>query len=267
MDPILRYLLSQVIRLCPRALRAWFWQKLSDSRLTIRGVRLPSALGLFIKYSRTPYEATVLPYVAARTSIPVPTVIDSVQIQEKLFALVITEMPGYDLDATFREMTDAQTAHVARQLSGLLAQIRALPHPQAPQVCGLDGGPIYDNRLSYDMYPWGPFASVPEFHEYMVKRSDLRFDNCEDPEAVLAVLRQSHSKPHRVCFTHGDFHPGNILVDDDFNVTAILDWEMAAWMPEYWYVLRDLCSYEISDFRNRFVLLQGVYEVCLATPL
>ena len=45
---------------------------------------------------------------------------------------------------------------------------------------------------------------------------------------------------HRIVFTHGDMHLQNILVDvrgtntEDANVVAIIDWEMAAWMPEYW---------------------------------
>ncbi|KAL1702251.1 kinase-like domain-containing protein [Schizophyllum commune] len=196
-------------------------------------------LNLFLKHTHHDYEATVLRYVAQHTSIPVPIVIDTLQLGEDHFLIVMSEIPGNDLDSTFRDMTEEQTAHVVRQLSLLLAQIRAIPPPQ-PGVCALGGEEIRDNRLSFSMKPWGPFSTVPEFHDYLIQRSELRLDECEHPAEVLSVIGKSHSKTHRVCFTHNDFHPGNIMVDDDFNVTGLVDWEMSAWMPEYWYYTKAL---------------------------
>ena len=35
-------------------------------------------------------------------------------------------------------------------------------------------------------------------------------------------------------FTHGDFRPRQILVDDWDHVSWILDWQCAGWYPEYW---------------------------------
>ncbi|KAI5825903.1 kinase-like protein [Schizophyllum commune Tattone D] len=192
------------------------------------GFTLP--LNVFLKHTHYEYEATVLRYVAQHTSIPVPIVIDTLHLGEDHFLIVMSEIPGNDLDSTFRDMTEEQTAHVVRQLSGLLAQIRALPPPQ-PGVCALGGGEIRDNRLSFSMKPWGPFSAVPEFHDYLIQRSELRLDECEHPAEVLSVIGKSHSKTHRVCFTHNDFHPGNIMVDDEFNVTGLVDWEMSRGCP------------------------------------
>ncbi|TRM67709.1 kinase-like domain-containing protein [Schizophyllum amplum] len=223
----------------------------------VLGVTLP--LGVFIKHTISAYEAEVLSYVAERTTIPVPIVIDSVQLKEDQFLLIMTRLPGNDLDSTFRDMTAEQTAHVTRQLSEFLAQIRAIPPPQ-PGVCGLGGGPIHDNRLSFGMYPWGPFGSVYEFHDYLVERAALRLDECEHPDEVLAVIKKSHSKCHRVYFTHGDFHPGNVLVDDEYNVTGIVDWEMAAWMPEYWDYTKSLyLPYYKSKKGKWFEVMTKIY--------
>jgi len=34
-------------------------------------------------------------------------------------------------------------------------------------------------------------------------------------------------------FTHGDLIPINVLVDDDANLTGIIDWENAGWTPPH----------------------------------
>jgi hypothetical protein len=47
-----------------------------------------------------------------------------------------------------------------------------------------------------------------------------------------------HSTPHRFCLTHNDLSPTNILIDDDHRLTAIIDWECVAWLPEYWEYTR-----------------------------
>lgn len=38
---------------------------------------------------------------------------------------------------------------------------------------------------------------------------------------------------HGIVYTHGDLRLNNIIVKDG-RVTAITDWEMAGWYPEYW---------------------------------
>jgi aminoglycoside phosphotransferase (APT) family kinase protein len=34
-------------------------------------------------------------------------------------------------------------------------------------------------------------------------------------------------------FTHADIAPRNVMVDEQKNITGILDWESAGWYPEY----------------------------------
>jgi serine/threonine protein kinase len=76
-------------------------------------------------------------------------------------------------------------------------------------------------------------------------------------QGILERLRQSESAPyiqfirgmihnflhgHRAVFTHGDLQPKNIIVNrigthEDgsrkFEI-SLIDWEIAAWYPEYW---------------------------------
>lgn len=41
-------------------------------------------------------------------------------------------------------------------------------------------------------------------------------------------------KSARSVFTHGDIAPRNIMVDENGNITGIIDWEWAGWYPDYW---------------------------------
>jgi aminoglycoside phosphotransferase (APT) family kinase protein len=35
-------------------------------------------------------------------------------------------------------------------------------------------------------------------------------------------------------FTHGDIAPRNIMVDETYRITGILDWEEGGWYLDYW---------------------------------
>ena len=35
-------------------------------------------------------------------------------------------------------------------------------------------------------------------------------------------------------FTHGDVAPRNIMVDEDYRITGVVDWALAGWYPNYW---------------------------------
>ena len=35
-------------------------------------------------------------------------------------------------------------------------------------------------------------------------------------------------------FTHADIAPRNIMVDAQYRITGIIDWEAAGWYPDYW---------------------------------
>lgn len=61
--------------------------------------------------------------------------------------------------------------------------------------------------------------------------AELDRDELEPQPIVRAAIRRLRRNPPppppRLCIVHGDFRTGNVLVDDEGAVTAVLDWEMA----------------------------------------
>ncbi|KZT28713.1 hypothetical protein NEOLEDRAFT_1167245 [Neolentinus lepideus HHB14362 ss-1] len=56
------------------------------------------------------------------------------------------------------------------------------------------------------------------------------------------------SSVHRLVFTHNDVAPRNIMIadDDSGRITGLIDWECAAWLPEYWEYLVGALGLEVS---------------------
>ncbi len=44
---------------------------------------------------------------------------------------------------------------------------------------------------------------------------------------------------YHLCLTHGNILPTNILIDNNYVPVGLIDWQCAAWMPEYWELTLD----------------------------
>jgi aminoglycoside phosphotransferase len=56
---------------------------------------------------------------------------------------------------------------------------------------------------------------------------------CDEKEAIIKNSQKSFKKPHRICFTHGELRPHNILILNG-RLSGLVDWGTAGWFPEYW---------------------------------
>lgn len=140
------------------------------------------------------------------------------------------------LDPTKPKITPEDKKKIIDQLSVFLSQLRAIPSPDDRAVCGFGGTPVHCERVGLFSPPRGPWPSIQDFHAYLIQAARL------SPPADVAVkvwdtIEEAHNQSHRICFTHGDLGAHNVLVNNDLNITAIIDWETASWMPEYWYAL------------------------------
>jgi hypothetical protein len=96
----------------------------------------------------------------------------------------------------------------------------------------IGGQPICDIIFRH-CEPGGPFNTVKDFHDWIVKVGS-------PPTSDL--LPQDH--PYRnwlpddqsIVFTHADLHRSNIMVpaNGPIHILAIIDWGQSGWYPEYW---------------------------------
>ncbi|RSM00610.1 hypothetical protein CEP52_009052 [Fusarium oligoseptatum] len=130
---------------------------------------------------------------------------------------------GETLQQAWPGLTDDQRSGVLAQLREYISQMRAL-------------GGIYLGRLdgqgvlvpSIMTRSGGPFATVSEFHDWLVKPPKrLKAQSMYWHQITTQLAVESP-----IVFTHGDIAARNILVCDGL-IVALLDWEYAGWYPEY----------------------------------
>lgn len=194
--------------------------------------RLP--FGLYAKHGSeaTVTEALATQYVSDNTTIPVPTILDVLLDSAGAPLILMTRVPGVplaDMPRCADDLSDAQFYAFTDTVTRWFTQLRELgPPPSGPAVCGFMGTSFMSYRINHNDFV-GPFPSSDEFHReyYCTVPSDA------DPDA-RALAKRTREKPNRICFTHGDISPNNILVNEDYVPVGLVDWGCAAWMPEYW---------------------------------
>lgn len=176
------------------------------------------------------HEAANLRYIAENTTIPIPKVHDVRWEDGKVTAIVMDYMPGKRLEEAWDTMDHEQKLCTARELHDYVSQLRAL---KGTYIGGADSGKaIIGQRAAIE---GGPFETEKLFNEFILA----------DIVKIVPDMLQHYAKHalqdnHEIVFTHSDFAPRNILVDESGKVTAILDWEDAGWYPEYWEYFKAL---------------------------
>jgi len=106
-----------------------------------------------------------------------------------------------------------------------LSQLRTLKPPPDSCVTGYPDGPCWQ----YSIATKKPIASINDFHNFLFDPSRAFGDS---REKVLAVAEKLYPNNYRICFTHGDLRPHNLV--ENGRLSGIVDWETAGWFPEYW---------------------------------
>ncbi|PSR94570.1 hypothetical protein PHLCEN_2v4438 [Hermanssonia centrifuga] len=198
-----------------------------------------------------PEEAKIMRYIQSHTKIPVPGNVEYLIEGSKTY-LFMDYVDGEPLYKAWPTLQEHERISILDDLKGYMDQLRALRQDDldddAPRYIGsLDRGPCADRRV-IGYYECGPFETERTFNDHII--ATLR-------ETMSAghrrFLREFLKDDHQIYFTHGDLHPGNILVKNG-HVVALLDWEMAGWYPEYW----EWCK---SLFDEKWLGLKG-WEDC-----
>ncbi|KAE8323655.1 kinase-like protein [Aspergillus sergii] len=126
--------------------------------------------------------------------------------------------------APFSTSYDRQTKiHVALQLKEYIDELHSIR--STLYIGSADHGPATNAILATC-----PFSSEKEFNETIIEGYQSKAPRSH---ARKYLFRMVEYQEHQIVFTHGDFRPQNIMVEDG-NVTGIIDWELSGWYPEYW---------------------------------
>ncbi|EME84115.1 uncharacterized protein MYCFIDRAFT_173163 [Pseudocercospora fijiensis CIRAD86] len=162
-----------------------------------------------VKWPCKQSELEALLYVAANTTIPVPKVYRTYQYHGEL-AIEMEYFRGCKtVQDAWHELSDQEKERAAEQYYSLLTS------------------KMSRQRTEDDLF--GPFDNISSFHRFLRGGIPIESADTVFGEKVAEI----HQRKYSIRFTPGDRASLNILMRDG-RIAAIVDWECAAWYPEYW---------------------------------
>jgi serine/threonine protein kinase len=157
---------------------------------------------------------------------------------DKTYLLLMSRSESKSLESIWPEVTIKQRLDLRRQMLRILRELRKFTASGAHTV---DGGKISDyilggcsvtrplcKTIGFNTEEW--FANIEE--ELRVGLEKIH--ETKDPiiiEREYQKLKSNFPKSEPYILTHGDLTLGNILVDENIQITEIIDWEHAGYYP------------------------------------
>lgn len=256
----------------------------SDQARWIARIRLPDSEASDADIEKSMLsEIATMKLVKARTSLPVPAVYDvEVTLPNPVgYRYILMEaLPGRILEKIFAfSVPREEWDKIARQLATYYRQLSTMTFDRMGQIwCGRRGDEepsiitftIEDTRQASTA---GPFATSLEYF-FAIRAGQTRAILSQHPgsdewTAAAWLLDQAlPSVVHAECIygpfplCHLDLQYNNILVDEEYNITGILDWSNAQTVPvERFMTSPEFITFPglsveenqpIVDFRNDF---------------
>lgn len=181
--------------------------------------------------NNTPNEALALRFIKENTTIPVPKVISS-----DWDRVTMEYIEGQTLRQAWPVLTPSERSEILDQLRGYIAQLRSLPGT-GTSLGRLDGqGVLIPGTVI--TRSGGPFQTLSELHYWLANPMSRHRAQSMHWHQITSQLNTNFP----IVFTHGDIAARNIIIQNR-RIVAILDWEFAGWLPEYWeyvFALRGL---------------------------
>jgi tRNA A-37 threonylcarbamoyl transferase component Bud32 len=182
-----------------------------------------------IKGPCLPSEIEAMEYVAAHTDVPVPKLYAVHTDAKKNYIYIeMAYIPGQNLEHAWSDLTMDGKHDIIADLQQHISRLRGLPPPASGFVSSALQNPAYDGRVGNRFF--GPF-SLRDFHSLL--RKHMPQDYIEEAVGKQVAAVHSPDASYRLCFTHADLAPRNIMVRNG-RIVAIVDWGYAGWYPEYW---------------------------------
>ncbi|CEI41721.1 hypothetical protein FVEN_g3737 [Fusarium venenatum] len=175
-------------------------------------------------------------FVAANTSIPVPTVHCSFIHKNQAF-IIMERVQGHSFVKGLSISSHAELENIFKQLRQMFQELKALPPPPGTGVHNFLGGSLRDSRIPRSRPRIGPFKSIRDFHFWLLDglHPEEHPNHVDDDDwkriKDMVIIQDGLRQPP--VFAHGDLNPFNIMVRDG-RVAGIIDWEFAGWYHYYW---------------------------------
>ncbi|KAJ5146105.1 uncharacterized protein N7515_000669 [Penicillium bovifimosum] len=197
-------------------------------------------------------EYTALQYLERHTSnIPVPRPLGLVRMG-RYSLLFMSYMQSVPLGDVWQTLDSCQKSSLSKQLNSILEDLRTLPYTEGTPLGGVGGEGCKDLRRHVRVSET-TITSLEEFETFMYSSPHPGGGVFVKFLRRLSPSTNGHSGP-RIVFTHGDIRPDNImveLVDNNYMVSGILDWEYSGFYPDYIESVRCtncLSPYEEDDW-------------------
>ncbi|KAH8829057.1 kinase-like protein [Flagelloscypha sp. PMI_526] len=169
--------------------------------------------------------------------LPVPEHYGTVQLGPA-HILFLSRLPGSTIESRIQSDLD-------KIISRLHTQQELLP--SLPLFGSVQEHICRDTRMrTRTSCPDDPIKTQEQFNDFLMSGIDMRMS-----KGYRTWLRSLLRDDHPVVFSHGDLHPGNILVQEQENgeieISGILDWEMAGYYPAYWDALKARNTRDTKD--------------------
>lgn len=146
----------------------------------------------------------------------VPRILDF-GVDEGIAYSLDRRIPGRAFHDVLPDLTGADRGRALDSYTDAAAALAALPLPDQPY-----GEFLFDEALTGDTWP--DFLLARLEHNCAQGRPDLiaALPNIDGIVDALRARIKALADPPKV-LVHGDYFPGNVLMDDDFNVTGVID--------------------------------------------
>ncbi|KAF2765511.1 kinase-like protein [Teratosphaeria nubilosa] len=175
-------------------------------------------------------EAEAMRFVSRTTTVPVPRVHESYILGRNGY-IFMDHVPGRPLSHVWEHLSTVHRSSLVSQLRHIVQEWGSLRGDFFGALWEKPSKDVFFIHLPFKNVEisYGPFRNRQEYNKGLIdalhnSRPEGILDDLDQHVAEQLLRLTDNTK----VFSHGDLHPGNILVDEQINrITGIVDWEGA----------------------------------------